>query len=137
MTTNYQKIYEQLGNLFFAIAMADNEVRPREVARLKELVSNEWVPMEHSTDEFGTDAAFYIYISFDYLTDTFTTAQEAFDTFADYYQVHQAVFSDQLKMKIRDTAVAIAGAFKGMNKAELLYIEKLNLLLGLEEMQVQ
>lgn len=133
MKTNYQKIYEQLGKLFYAIAMADNEVRPREVKRLKELVSKEWVPLESSTDEFGTDAAYYIYISFDYLTDTFTTARQAFDAFAEYYEVHKAYFNNGLKEKIRTTAYQIADAFRGMNKAEHEYLERLDQLLGVEE----
>ncbi len=133
MKTNYQKIYEQLGNLFFAIAMADKEVRPREVERLKELVSREWVPLESSTDEFGTDAAHYIYISFDYLSETFTTAQEAFEMFAGYYTIHKQVFSDKLKNKILYTAREIAEAFRGINKAELLYLEQLNVLFGVKE----
>ncbi len=133
MTTNYQKIYEQLGNLFFAIAMADNHLKHKEVEKLKELVAEEWVPMEHSTDEFGTDAAFYIYIAFDYLTDSFTTAEEAFEMFREYYEIHKAVFSEKLKNQIMTTATEIAVSFRGISKAEHRYLEKLELLLDVKE----
>jgi len=130
MTTNYQRIYEKLGYLFYGIAMADNDLRPREVETLKQLVQKVWVPLEHSTDEFGTDAAHYIYISFDYLKDGFTTAREAYEEFAAYYQVHRAVFSDKLKAMIVQTATAIADAYRGVNKSELLYLEELEQLLA-------
>jgi hypothetical protein len=137
MTTNYQKIYEQLGNLFFAIAMADNHLKHKEVEKLKELVNKEWVPLEHSTDEFGTDAAYYIYISFDYLTDSFTTAEEAFYTFKVYYEIHKAVFSEKLKAKILTTATDIAVSFRGISKAEHEYLDRLEHLFEVKASQLK
>lgn len=129
MKINYQRIYERLGFLFYAIAAADNVVTTAEVSRLKEMVGKLWGPAESSTDEFGTDAAQYISISFEYLMNEGVEADMAFEEFSNYYQDHRAAFSDDVKENIRATAHAIAEAFKGENSLESAYLEKLEDLL--------
>ena len=129
MQINYQKIYERLGYPFYAIAAADNVVTKNEVSRLKEMVQNVWVPIEETTDEFGTDAAQYISISFDYLMNEGVEADQAFDGFKDYYVTHPAAFSKNIRRNMKTTASAIAEAFRGRNKQESAFLEKLNDLL--------
>ncbi len=129
MDINYQKIYEQLGNLFYSIAAADNHVKAKEVVKLKEIVDHEWLPLEGSKDEFGIDAAHYIYISFDYLLASSTLAEDAYQAFTSYYEAHKSHFSKDLKRKILVTSAEIANAFGGANKSELAYLTRLNLLL--------
>lgn len=123
---NYQRIYEKLGYLFYALAAADNVVPPREADRLREMVKKIWVPLENSTDEFGTDAAFYIDISFEYLLNESIDAAEAFQEFENYYLEHSAAFSKGLHDKIKTTAKAIAQAFRGKNKKESAMLQRLN-----------
>ena len=123
---NYQRIYEKLGYLFYALAAADNVVPPREADRLREMVKKIWVPLEDSTDEFGTDAAFYIDISFEYLLNEGIEAAEAFQEFENYYREHSGAFSKGLHDKIKTTARTIAQAFRGKNKKESAMLERLN-----------
>lgn len=123
---NYQRIYEKLGYLFYALAAADNVVPPREADRLREMVKKIWVPLENSTDEFGTDAAFYIDISFEYLLNEGIDAAEAFQEFENYYLEHSGAFSKGLHDKIKTTASAIAQAFRGKNKKESAMLQRLN-----------
>jgi len=125
MNINYQKIYEQLGNLFYCIAAADNNVKPQEVAKLKEIIDSDWLPLEDSTDEFGVDAAHYIFITFDYQLAESATARESFKLFADYYKAHKSAFSKDMKRKISSTATTIANSFGGTNKSELTYLTQL------------
>jgi hypothetical protein len=125
MQINYQNIYEKLGYLFYAIAASDQNVRQEEIEKMRLLVSKEWLPMEKSTDKYGTDAAHYISISFDYLMSESIPPDEAFDVFSDYYQIHSGAFSKDLKHKIKTTASAIADAFAHRNKNEKKYITRL------------
>lgn len=127
---NYQKIYEKLGYLFYALAAADKVVPEREADRLREMVKNIWLPIEDSTDEFGTDAGYYIDISFEYLLNEGIDAGEAFQEFEDYFLVHSAAFSKGIHEKITTTATAIARAFRGKNKKESEMMKRLNKLLS-------
>jgi hypothetical protein len=129
MKVNYQKIYENLGYLFYAIAAADQRVHPAEIEKLRALIAREWLPLENSIDSYGTDAAHYINISFEYLLNEGIPANEAYSVFSDYYQQHQAAFSKDLKKKISTTASAIAKAFADRNKNEKEYIDQLHRLL--------
>jgi len=126
MEINYLKIYEQLGNLFYCIAAADNNVKPQEVAKLKELIDRDWLPLENSKDRFGVDAAHYIFITFDYQLASSASARESFILFADYYKAHKSAFSKSMKNKISSTATAIANSFAGTNKSELTYLTQLH-----------
>jgi hypothetical protein len=46
-------IYQKLGKLFYAIAIADKKVRPKEVEKLKAYVRNYWLALDAVEDEFG------------------------------------------------------------------------------------
>lgn len=125
MEINYQRIYEHAGYLFYSIAAADGAVKDAEIGKLKDLVTKEWLPLEDSTDEFGTDSAHYIFITFDNLLDRSIPADEAFSTFKDYFNFHHAAFSYPVRKIIYTTASAIADAFAGKNKAESEYLKEL------------
>lgn len=130
MHVNYQKIYEKLGYLFYAIASADGAVADGELARLREMIKKIWIPLEDSTDEFGTDAAHYIAISFEFLMDEGMDANDAFAEFKDYYEEHSAAFSGEIKANIANTAKAIAHAFRGRNSHETGILRKVERLLA-------
>lgn len=129
MQTNYQKIYEQLGYLFYAVAAADKMVKPADVEKLKELVHQKWEPLEGTVDEFANDAAYCILISFDYLLAEDVSAKEAFLSFEEYFREHERAFTGMLRRRISDTAVSIAHVFCGTNKAELNYLVQLHTLI--------
>lgn len=130
MKTDHQSTYEQLGYLFYAIASADKNVRKEETTKLKNLITREWLPLEKSTDEFGTDAGHYISIAFDYLVNRGMSPGEAFQSFAEYYRQHPADFQKPIKRKISATAMAIANSFAGINKKEREYISQLHILMS-------
>lgn len=129
MKINYQKLYENLGYLFYAIAAADQHVHREEIEKLKALVGKEWLPLENSTDSYGTDAAHYISIAFEYLLSESMASEDAFKVFSDYYEESEPSFTKDLKRKIKSTATAIASAFAGKNKKEKRYIDQLNRLM--------
>jgi hypothetical protein len=113
-----QDLYAHLGFLFYSIAAGDRRVTPAEVAQLKQEVRKHWMPLEPSRDEFGTDMAHYMDISFDYAVGERMSAREAFDRFKDYYASEHAAFDPSTKALIVRTATAIAASQNGINKAE-------------------
>ena len=130
MTTDYQKIYEHLGYLFYSVAASDGKVREAEIGKLKELIDRYCLPLERSQDEFGTDAAHYISISFDHAHAENMGSAAAFDRFKVDMDEMPALRSDPLKSLVVETCWAIAGAFAGRNKSELVQISQLEQLLG-------
>lgn len=127
-TITYQDLYTNLGYLFYSIAASDGYVRTAEVEKLKALIKEQWMPLEDSRDELGTDAAHYIDISFDYANDQAMDPGEAFERFKTYYNMDQAQFDVGLRRMIHQTAAAIASAFAGNNKTELVHLAELELL---------
>ena len=129
MQFNYRQLYENLGYLFYSIAAADKVVAQAEENTLKQTIDNIWLPVENSTDEFGTDASEYIYISFDYLHAEGVDAEFAFDKFKDYFETHSNGIDPSIRKKITLTAEAIADAYHGKNQQEQQMLTRLRKLL--------
>lgn len=123
------KFYQNLGKLFYAIAMADKTVQPIEIQRLKEDVKKYWVPLDDVEDEFGTDAAYQIEIVFDWLHQEEADSQSCYIAFVDFFRNNLGKFSPEIRDLIWKTADGIAFSFSGKNKSELVLLAKLKLLL--------
>ncbi|MCK0162150.1 hypothetical protein [Allomuricauda sp. F6463D] len=119
------EFYQNLGKLFYAVAMADNNVRPKEVKRLRKYVRQFWLDVDDFEDEFHTDSAYQIEIVFDWLDGEEKNGDEYFNEFKDFYKEHPEKFSNQLKKLIIETADSIANSFAGKNRSEMLTIFKL------------
>ncbi|MBO0342680.1 MAG: hypothetical protein VX798_00830 [Bacteroidota bacterium] len=119
------EFYQSLGKLFYAVAMADNNVRPKEVKRLREYVRQHWLEVDKFEDEFHTDAAYQIEIVFDWLEGEEKDGEEYFKEFKEFYMEHHEKFPETIKKLIVETAESIASAFAGKNRSEMLTIFKL------------
>ncbi len=121
--------YQKVGELFYAIAAADKVVKKEEYDRLCELVLSHWKNSEISRDIFGTNAAYQIEIIFQWFDHEQADAKECYEGFKDYFESHPKLFTKERKQLILETAHAIANSFAGKNKAELMTLAKLKLLL--------
>lgn len=121
--------YENLGKLFYSAAMADSRIHRNEIVKLRAFIRQFWLDVDELEDEFGTDAAFQIESVFDWLVDNEKDGDECFEEFREFYKDHASIFSPFIKVLILDTANAIANSFSGKNKAELVVLGKLELLL--------
>lgn len=126
---NYLKMYEELGYLFYALASAKKQFRKREFEILKEHIQKEWIPFEDSTDEFGTDAANYIYFTYDSLVEQDFPVLEAFNSFKTYFLDHSKAFDEVVRKKIRTTAEHMA-MIAGSDKTGTFLIQELRKLLN-------
>ncbi|MFN8437447.1 MAG: hypothetical protein U0V72_07375 [Cytophagales bacterium] len=125
-----EKFYEELGYLFYAAASADKKVAKEEVAELKKCVREVWLPLEDSTDTFGSDAAFHIESVFDWLLENGEKGQDALSNFEEYFLNHKKLFSESIKSKILDTVSRISGAYGTENKAEKEFWNQVKILLN-------
>jgi hypothetical protein len=128
--TAYQDIYTGLGFLFYCIAAGDGRVAPAEEQRLKELIKEKWLPLENSHDEFGTDAGHYIGISFEYASAQGIDVKDAWERFVETWNEHRALFTPDVVEMVKDTAAAVASAYRGTNKSEHTQLAQLHLLLS-------
>jgi len=120
--------YQKIGKLFFSIAMADGTVHSDEIDSLKRIVRDSWLPHDDLLDEYGSDAAFKIEIVFDWLLENEQDSLACYKEFREFYQEHPKIFTVHVKALILGTANAIASAFAGKNKSELILLGKLQLL---------
>lgn len=123
------ELYQNLGKLFYAVAMADKNVRPKEIEKLKEDVRRYWLPVDDVKDEFGTDAAYQIEIVFDWLQNEEKESDLYFEEFKTFYHDFPNKFTPEIKSLILQTANDIAASFSGKNKSELILITRLELLM--------
>ena len=121
--------YQKMGELFYAIAAADNVVRKAEYSALKNIVTEKWKNLDEYEDPFHTDAAYQIEVVFDWFDYEELDANDCFDSFADYKKEQPDLFTEERKKLIWETANVIAGAFAGKNKSELIMLAKLKIIL--------
>ncbi len=120
--------YQHLGRLFYAVAFIDKKVRKSEVEKLQEIVKTTWLSLDNEIDEFEEDVAYQIEIVFNWLEESFFTAEECYNDFESYYKSNKTLFTASIKAIITKTASAIANAYAGINKSELILTGKLSLL---------
>lgn len=118
IATTFQDIYASIGYLFYSIAASDGKIAPAEKQKLKQQMDKHWLPLEDSLDDFGTDSAHYITISFDFAMAEEMDADRAFQSFRDQYRLAPERFTKAMKELVLKTAYGIADAFYGTNKAE-------------------
>ena len=128
--TTMVAFYQVLGRLFYAAAQADNEVRPEEVEAMKQLVSEEWLDVEETFDDFNSDSAYQIEIVFDYLLSNDELVEDAIGDLKEFKKIHSSLFTDDMNTLILTTANRIASAFAQKNKSELVFLSQLQLALS-------
>ncbi len=127
-----EKFFRKLGYAFYSVAASDGTVAEDERKMLHQMVIEDWVTLELSQDEFGSDAAYQIEMLFEYLTEQAMGSEKAFQKFEQYFKDNLELFSDDVIDRIYHTANRIADSFHSKNKAELNTLMRLHLLLGKE-----
>ena len=121
----YKDFYSELGKLLYAVADIDGAITQSEKKVLHEIVRKELVPSEKHKDEFGTDAAYYAEIEFEYLEEEIGDADAAFNSFIDFVEEHHTAFNEKMRKVCIHVAKEIANAYHKTNKKEKLIIKRL------------
>ena len=127
--TTMLAFYQLLGRVFYATAQADSEINEEEVTDLKQVVKEQWLEVEDTTDEFDSDAAYQIEIVFDYLLENDVTSDNVLNDLEEFKSVHSSLFTSGMSKLIMDTSSKIASSFAKRNKSELVFLSKLWLIL--------
>ena len=122
------ELYQNLGKLFYSVAMADHSIHVKEMEKLNEVVHDHWLDVDSVEDEYGTDAAFQIETVFDWLLEYGKEADDIYEEFEQFYMENKQLFTPKIKQLTMSTARAIASSFAGSNKAELIQLGRLELL---------
>ncbi|MFT4015378.1 MAG: hypothetical protein QM668_00330 [Agriterribacter sp.] len=124
-----RKFYKALGDLFYAIAAADDTVRAEEKAQLDKEIQFAWKHYDNSTDRFGSDRAFLTEFEFEAMEDSMISAEEAYNAFEAYFNDHQQEIDTYTRVRIFNSARHIAEATRKLNKEETKYLIRLKNLL--------
>lgn len=122
------ELYQNLGKLFYAVAMADHSVHMNEMEKLNEVVRDSWLDVDDIEDEYGSDAAFQIISVFDQLLEYEKDSDAIYEEFEAFYMDHKILFTPEIKNLAMSTSRAIAASFYGSNKSELILLGRLQLL---------
>lgn len=123
------RFYQQLGKLFYSIAAVDNTIRPEEISQLKKIIQREWIPLESSFDQFGSDSAYQIEIVLDWLAENEWDYDRNLSDFKIFHNEHDSLFTPEINSLITKTAESVAKSFSGKNKSEHILISQLNFIL--------
>jgi len=123
--------YIELGKLLFAIAKSDGKVQEKEILGFKKLIFSELLKLEDSTDQFGTDHAFFSEFEFDILLDQDANANDAFFSFIEFAKANKKNLSLNMKKIAYDLAMKVADLYCGINKIEGRKLAALKLALEL------
>jgi len=114
----YQNFYAELGKLLYGIAKSDGKVQESEWETVHNRVVNELVPQESHTDEYGTDAAYYVEMQFETLRDQEADPEDCLLSFLSYVDEHHTAFDDRLREATVRISQEVAGAFMGTHVRE-------------------
>jgi len=119
------RFYQLLGKIFYAAAAADKMLNKEELEALRNSVKKEWLALDHTFDEFGTDSAYQIQIVFDWLSDKQADPGKAIHSLRVFKEKYPEIFTERVKQMILETACAISTSFATENKSELLFLGRL------------
>jgi len=126
---NYNRLYKELGNLFFAIAYSDGKITPKEKECLNNEIQFSWKHFEESKDRFGSDRSFVIQYEFETMEDSFNSAEDAFKSFEFYFKENEENIDNHTRHKIYNSARHIAETVKKINAIEFNYLVRLKKLM--------
>jgi len=132
MKTDNREFFEELGNLFYALAVG-HSIEPIEVSELKMLISKDWMTHPQGSNLPIPQDVNFIFFEMDTLQATQVPAAEAYTKFAKFYCLHPEVFTEALVERIRDTATSINFLFPSRVVSSKDFYDELLTLLQREE----
>jgi hypothetical protein len=132
MKTDNREFFEQVGDLFYALAVG-HSIEPIEVSALKMLISKDWMAYPQDSDLPIPQNVHFMFFEMDTLEAARTSASEAYNNFAKFYRLHPEVFTATLVERIRETATSINSLFPARVVSSKDYYEELLTLLQMQE----
>ena len=122
-------LHQNLGKLFYAVAMADKKIEEEEIAALKTDILQRWYNLDSKPNGLVLDSHQDIITVFTQLHSIKAESDSCFMEFREFFNEHQNIFNTDLRKLIWDTTQVIASSFANKNKSELIVLAKLKMLL--------
>lgn len=122
---DFKAFYRELGNLFYAIANADDQIQPEEKQKMEDQIRFNWKHLEPTQDEYGTDASYIILFEFDTAQESGMPAEKAFNSFVYFFRENEKEINEGLRKRIFNSCRQIAETFRKINTKELEMLEKI------------
>ncbi len=123
------KLLENLGKLFYAVAMADKKIEEEEIAALKTNILQRWDSPDSKPNGLVLDGHQEIFTIFKELQNTRAESETCYMQFQEFFNEHKQLFNEDLRKLIWDTTQGIASSYAKKNKSELIVLAKLKMLL--------
>ena len=129
MEKSKNKLHQNLGKLFYAVAMADKKIEEEEIAALKTDIFQRWYNLDSKLSGLVLDGHQEIITVFEQLQNTNAESDICFSEFQEFFNEQKQFFNEDLRKLIWDTAQAVASSFAKKNKSELILLARLKMLL--------
>jgi uncharacterized tellurite resistance protein B-like protein len=120
-----REFYAETGKLLYAVAEADGVISNRERTALHNLIQTRLAQREKHTDEFGTNDAWYTEFEFEVAEEQGMSAEDAFNSFAEFIDENKNKLDRDLKEICIILADRLAESYHHTNKREKTIIQKL------------
>lgn len=121
----YEEFYAEVGKLFYALAKVNGDISEEERKELHRLILDKLVPLEDSTDEFGTDCGMYAEMEFEVLLEQGVKPKVAFNSFIDYVDNHFTAMNPKMKNAVIEISEALISKFHQRSIKDLHLLNKL------------
>ena len=129
MKTDNRDFFEQLGNLFYALAV-DRSIEPIEFSELKMIISKYWMSQPQDSELPIPQDVHFMFVEMDTLQATDVPSSEAYNSFVRFYNLHPEAFTAELVERIKETATLIDGIFPKHHPYKKNHLSDLLVLLG-------
>jgi uncharacterized tellurite resistance protein B-like protein len=120
-----REFYSETGKLLYAVAESDGMITSRERVELHNLIQSRLAQRETHTDEFGTNDAWYTEFEFEVAEEQGMTAEDAFNSFAEFIDENRNKLDKDLKEVCMILADRLAASYHHTNKKEKHIIQRL------------
>ena len=120
-----REFYSETGKLLYAVAESDGMITSRERVELHNLIQSRLTQRETHTDEFGTNDAWYTEFEFEVAEEQGMTAEDAFNSFAEFIDENRNKLDKDLKDVCMILADRLADSYHHTNKKEKHIIQRL------------
>ncbi len=99
-----REFYSETGKLLYAVAESDGLITDKERESLHSLIQTRLAQRETHTDEFGTNDAWYTEFEFEVAEEQGMTAEDAFNSFAEFIDENR----NKLDKDLKDICIILA-----------------------------
>ncbi|MBK9284079.1 MAG: TerB family tellurite resistance protein [Sphingobacteriaceae bacterium] len=120
-----KKFYIATGKLVYAIAKADGIIQNKESRKFNNIIEDEVQLLSKAIGHHQTDVHADTALEFELMKSKNASAEEAFNSFMDFYHAHKPAINNDMKTEIVSFVTRIAKSSSGVSEKESKMINQL------------